>query len=209
MSDTANVGRDGIFVSYSHHDAAWVRQFKNVLKPLVRSKRLRLWDDTDIPVGDQWHPDIIRAIGQSSVALLLVSANFLDSDFIMEEELPTLIGQGVRLASVLVGDCLWKHVPELRRVQWLHDPGRDGALNLLTDWPGQLDRRLREICERLIAMTPDVRKRRSLGYDPLPLPADSPLGYVRPLVAADSGHTEWAPKAAVELRRLNQATLVW
>jgi hypothetical protein len=25
---------------------------------------------------------------------------------------------------------LWHYVPELARVQWLHDPGRDGPLNL-------------------------------------------------------------------------------
>jgi hypothetical protein len=40
----------------------------------------------------------------------------------MKQELPALIEQGVRLAPVLVGDCYWDHVPELTRVQWLHDP---------------------------------------------------------------------------------------
>lgn len=176
VGDTAAGGRDGIFVSYSHHDAVWAQRFRKVLKPLVRSKRLWLWVDTDIPVGDQWHPDIRRAIGRSSVALLLVSADFLDSDFIMDEELPALIRQGVRLAPVLVGDCLWKHVPELAQVEWLHS---DSALNLVANKPGQRDRRLREICDRLIAMMPDARESRSQDHDPPPLPADSVLGYDR------------------------------
>ncbi|MGH3792272.1 MAG: toll/interleukin-1 receptor domain-containing protein [Pseudonocardiaceae bacterium] len=115
VGDTAAGGRDGIFVSYSHHDAVWAQRFRKVLKPLVRSKRLWLWVDTDIPVGDQWHPDIRRAIGRSSVALLLVSADFLDSDFIMDEELPALIRQGVWLAPVLVGDCCGSTCPNWHR----------------------------------------------------------------------------------------------
>ncbi|MGH3804622.1 MAG: toll/interleukin-1 receptor domain-containing protein, partial [Pseudonocardiaceae bacterium] len=135
VDHTADGGRDLVFVSYSHHDAEWALRLRVLLKPLVRSKQLRLWIDTDIRVGDEWHPDIIRAIEQSNVALLLVSADYLDSDFIMEHEVPTLIEQGVRLAPVLVGECLWKRVPELDQVQWLHDPGRDGALNLVADQP--------------------------------------------------------------------------
>ncbi|MDQ3886182.1 MAG: NB-ARC domain-containing protein, partial [Actinomycetota bacterium] len=149
----ADGGRDVVFVSYSHVDSAWAQRVRVLLKPLLRRKRLRLWIDTDIRVGDQWHPDIIRAIEQSSVALLLVSADFLDSEFIMDQELPALLAQGVRLAPVLVGDCFWTEVPELEQVQWLHDPGRDGPLNLVAD-PGLRDRRLREICDRLIEVTP-------------------------------------------------------
>ncbi len=147
-----------VFVSYSHEDAWWAQRVQVLLKPLVRRKRLRLWSDTnDIRAGDQWHPDIMRAIEQSGVALLLVSADFLASDFIMEQELPALVRQGVRLAPVLVGDCYWKEVPELEQVQWLHDPGRNGPLNLVADQPGQLDRRLREICDRLIESVPQGR----------------------------------------------------
>jgi WD40 repeat protein len=147
-------GRNVVFISYSHRDAQWAQRFGVLLKPLVRRKRLRLWVDTDIRVGDEWHPGIFQVIEQSGVALLLVSADFLDSDFILDQELPELIRRGVRLAPVLVGDCLWKHIPALEQVQWLHDPGRDGPLNLLADQPGLRDQRLRMICERLIAVAP-------------------------------------------------------
>src|SRR5829696_4199833 len=102
-----------VFVSYSHADAAWVQRFQVLLKPLVRRKRLRLWVDTAIRTGDQWHPEIERAIARSRVALLLVSADFIASDFVIDQELPALLRHGVRLAPALVGECLWEEVPEI------------------------------------------------------------------------------------------------
>jgi len=111
-----------VFVSYSHDDADWVQRFTVMLSPLLRARRLRLRVDTDIRGGDSWHPAITDAITRSAVALVLVSEESLHSDFIMGQELPALIKQGVRLAPVLVSTCLWRHVPELAGVQWLHDP---------------------------------------------------------------------------------------
>ncbi len=59
-----------------------------------------------------------------------MSARFLASSYIRRHELPALLAHGVRLAPILVGSCLYEHARELTRVQWLHDPGREGALNL-------------------------------------------------------------------------------
>ena len=149
------VERDLVFVSYSHDDAAWAQAFTEILKPLVRSKRLHMWvDSTNIRVGERWHPEIERGVAGSDLALLLVSRSYLASDYIMETELPALVAAGVRLAPALVGDCLWHHVPELAAVQWLHDPGRDGALGRYADNPGERDRRLVLICERLLPLLP-------------------------------------------------------
>jgi len=144
-----------VFVSYCHADAEWVQRLEVLLKPVVRTRRLRVWADSHIRIGNDWHRDITSAIERTRVALLLVSGDFLASDFIMDEELPALIRRGVLLAPVLVGDCLWKQVHALASVQWVHNPGRDGALPLVADRPGERDRRLTAICERLIALVPE------------------------------------------------------
>jgi hypothetical protein len=94
----------------------------------------------------------MEVIAHSRVALLLVSADFLASEFIMEHEIPALMSQRVLLTPILIGDCLWQHEPALASVQWLHDPRRDGALNLARG--GRRDRKLREICERLLEVAP-------------------------------------------------------
>ena len=139
-----------VFVSYSHDDAAWARRFRVLLKPLVRRKRLTLWDDSQIRVGDEWHPAIEEAIGHSRIALVLVSADFLASDYIMERELPALLDRGVLLAPVLIADCFWSLVPELAAVQWLHDPGQDGPLGRYARNRAERDRRVHRACERLL-----------------------------------------------------------
>jgi WD40 repeat protein len=139
-----------VFVSYSHHDREWMRRLLVLLTPLVRNRGLRVWADEYIQVGDVWQRDIAAAVKRSRVALLLVSADFLASPFILEKELPALRQHGVRLAPVLVHDCLWEHEPLLSEVQWVHDPGRDGPLGRATDAGGR-DRKLADLCRRLDA----------------------------------------------------------
>ena len=144
MFPTPGDGADSdglVFLSYSHADAAWAQRSRVLLKPVVRRKHLRLWDDTQIRVGDEWHPAIEEAVGRSRVALVLVSADFLASDYILDRELPALRANGVRLAAILVADCFWKSISELEAVQWLHDPDRDGPLGLHADNPAERDRR--------------------------------------------------------------------
>ena len=169
-SDESPADGDLIFVSYSRRDDAWTQRFGVLLKPLVRQKRLRLWVDTAIRPGDRWSSEIERAISQSRVALLLVSADYLASDFVMEQELPALRRAGVRLAPVLVGDCLWREVPELAEVQWLNDPAPDEALNLASD-AGQRDRRIRAVCDRLMEITPAAEPAEPEPTTPHPAPA--------------------------------------
>jgi WD40 repeat protein len=151
-------GRDVVFVSYSRADRSWLDRLLVLMKPLVRNKRMRVWADPYIQVGDDWRRSLSEVIDQSRLAVLLVSGDFLNSDFILEEELPELVARGVRLAPVLVRDCLWQHEPLLAQVQWAHDPGRDGPLDRGGDNPAIRDGRLVRICQRLIDMIDTERE---------------------------------------------------
>src|SRR6185437_8348723 len=92
-------GRRVVFASYSHADTIWMQRFEVLLKPLLDRKQLSLWSDRDrLRVGDAWDSEIERAIEVSQVGLLLVSADFLASDYIVGRELPALRRHGVRLA---------------------------------------------------------------------------------------------------------------
>jgi WD40 repeat protein len=112
-----------VFLSYSHRDEEWRNGFGIVLKPLVQQRGSQLWVDKDgIRAGEVWRDELGAAIRASTLAVLLISRSFLESAFIMGEELTALEECGVRRLPVLVRECDWAAEPRLERLQWVHDP---------------------------------------------------------------------------------------
>ncbi len=100
-----------VFISYSHKDAKWLKRLRVHLKPVEREGIIDLWDDTKIAAGVQWKEAIIDALEAARVAVLLVSADFLASDFISEHELPTLLAQakvgGTTIVPIILSPSLF------------------------------------------------------------------------------------------------------
>lgn len=126
--DMAPGSRTQVFVSYSHQDSDWLMRLHVHLKPLIRRGVLELWDDSKIKPGDVWRDEIEKALCRASVAVLLVSADFLASDFVADNELPPLLDKaasgGVRIMPVIVGPCLFESHPELSKYQAVNSPGQ-------------------------------------------------------------------------------------
>jgi hypothetical protein len=93
----------GIFVCYSHTDAAWLKRVQVHLKPLVRDERIDLWDDTRIRAGAHWRDEIRKALARARIAVLLISADFFASDFIATKELPPLLEAERKRGLVILG----------------------------------------------------------------------------------------------------------
>lgn len=91
-----------VFVSYSHKDAAWLERLEIHLKPLIRAEQLDLWHDQKILCGQQWKSEIDKSLENASVAIVLVSADFLSSDFIASEELPVLLEKAERKGTKII-----------------------------------------------------------------------------------------------------------
>lgn len=119
-------GRPKIFVSYAHTDKDWLERMNVHLKPLERSHNVELWTDQKIGVGKRWLDEIENALADAHVAVLLVSAHFLASDFIADGELPPLLQkaeqEGTRIMPVIVGSCDFRGHPELGAFQSANDP---------------------------------------------------------------------------------------
>ena len=119
--------RDQLFISYSHVDRGWVERLQTMIRPLVRSHGLRLWDDSQIPPGAKWRQEIETALAAAKVALLLVSSDFLASEFVTNSELPQLLmaaeEEGLRILWVPLRPSLVRRTP-IDVYQALLDPGR-------------------------------------------------------------------------------------
>ena len=91
--------RTTVFVSYSHKDSAWLERLQVQLKPFEREGLFHLWADTQLKPGSLWKDEITEALESARVAVLLVSGDFLASDFIVRTscrrccELPRRTGQ--------------------------------------------------------------------------------------------------------------------
>jgi len=107
--------RNMVFVSYSHDDMDWKHAISVQLEVLERQNLLQLWCDTDIEAGQDWYDEIDRALLSAKIAVLIITANFLTSDFILNEEVPKILERhqddGMSLMPILASDCLYQAVP--------------------------------------------------------------------------------------------------
>jgi hypothetical protein len=107
--------RDKVFISYSHKDKKFKDELLAHLKPLERLGRISSWSDAQIQPGSAWLSEIRTALAQASVAVLLVTKDFLASEFIHTEELAPLLKDaeagGVTILWILVRDCSWQITP--------------------------------------------------------------------------------------------------
>jgi TIR domain len=110
-----------LVTSYSHQDQAWNSRLSRHLKIFELSNDVILWCDWRIPFGVKWREEILKAIDIAQLAVLLISADFLSSDFIIQVELPRILERTrageLKVVPVLVQHCPWQDIPWLAELQ--------------------------------------------------------------------------------------------
>ena len=113
--------RNRLFISYSHEDTKWLNAIKQQLAVLEAEGLVSLCEDTQLRVGENWYQQLNEMMLSAKLGLLLISAPFLTSKFVREEEIPRLFGQhedgGMKIYPLLVRPCPWERVAWLARLQ--------------------------------------------------------------------------------------------
>ena len=79
---------NNIFISYSHKDKDWADLFESALKLGVTRKLYTTFTDRQIVPGDRWDREIKQQIASATIALALVTPEYLESSYVAETELP-------------------------------------------------------------------------------------------------------------------------
>lgn len=104
-----------IFISYSHRDKAYADKLLRHLKVIEERVHFDVWSDREIKPGESLETTIIKHIEQAQLAILLISADYLSSEWISQQELPAILKKqserGLRVIPLIVSPALWKLTP--------------------------------------------------------------------------------------------------
>ncbi len=104
-----------VFVSYSHKDEEYREELDNHLSILKRQGTIATWNDRKITAGTEWENQIDENLESAEIVLLLISADFLASDYCYDIELKRAIERHdageARVIPVIVRSVDWKGAP--------------------------------------------------------------------------------------------------
>ena len=103
-----------IFISYSHrgNGPEWKADLLRALHVFEQHHLLDVWQDGKIRVSSFWDDDIRQAMDDARLAIVLLTKEALESEFILETEFPTLRERRHRgellVFPVVCEDCDWR-----------------------------------------------------------------------------------------------------
>jgi hypothetical protein len=122
-----------VFFSYSHKDEALRDRLETHLAMLKRQGVIETWHDRRIQAGDEFAGKISEELERADLILLLVSSDFLASDYCYDVEMQRAIerheASDARVIPIILRPCDWHGAP-FGRLQALPKDGRP-----VVSWP--------------------------------------------------------------------------
>lgn len=100
-----------VFFSYSHKDERYRDELEIHMAMLKRSGRIETWHDRKIVAGEDWDAKIKHELENADLVLLMISPDFLNSNYIMEQELGVLrnriedAGDDMKVVPIFTRPC--------------------------------------------------------------------------------------------------------
>jgi hypothetical protein len=104
-----------IFFCYAHEDEPLLNILKTHLRPLQRAGLIDVWHDRDISAGTEWEQQIKEQLNSAQIILLLVSPDFMDSNYCYSIEMQRALERHDRGEALVIPVIL-------RHIYWLGAP---------------------------------------------------------------------------------------
>lgn len=102
-------------LSYAHEDEELKNRLDVHLTSLKRSGRVNTWSDRMISPGAEWDDTIKNELNTADIILLLVSVDFLASDYIWKIEIAKAMerhrNNDVLVIPIFLRPCDWRDMP--------------------------------------------------------------------------------------------------
>lgn len=107
-----------VFISYSKKDIAYKGELETHLTALRREGLISSWSDCELLPGEDWDIRIKRELQEAHIILLLVSSDYLATDYIWTVELEQALirhekGE-VDVVPIILRPCMWESAPFAR-----------------------------------------------------------------------------------------------
>ncbi|HYU71710.1 MAG TPA: toll/interleukin-1 receptor domain-containing protein [Ktedonobacteraceae bacterium] len=126
-----------VFISYAHRDRAFREKLETHLSNLRRQNVIASWYDGNISPGTDWKSQIIEHLNTDQIILLLISADFMASDFCYSLEMTRAIARHdanqARVIPIILRPTDWKGAP-FAKLKVLSTDGK-----AVTRWPTRDD----------------------------------------------------------------------
>jgi TIR domain-containing protein/NACHT domain-containing protein len=124
-----------LFYSYTREDQALLDRLEKHLRQLQRQELISAWHEREILLGGTWADEIDVHLQTASIILLLVSPDFLASDYCYDAQMQRALERhrsgAARVIPIILRPCDWQHSP-LKDLQCLPRDGKP-----VTRWQDQ------------------------------------------------------------------------
>jgi TIR domain/Bacterial regulatory proteins, luxR family len=104
-----------VFLSYAHRDKSLVDELKKSLTRLRREKAIDLLYDEEIAPGVEWKQEIDKYLSKANIILLLISPEFMNSDYCYSVQLRRAMERQergeARVIPILLRPVYWQAAP--------------------------------------------------------------------------------------------------
>lgn len=142
-----------LFYSYSHKDEDLREELVKHLSILKRQGVLEAWHDRQIDAGAEWANEIDEHLNEAQIILLLISSDFMASDYCYDIEMKRAMerheANEAVVIPIILRSCVWQGAP-FGKIQ-----GLPKDMKPVKDWPDRdqaftnIAQGIRKVAEKL------------------------------------------------------------